>query len=186
MLRLASQQGVKALCKPLCKPLRNPLRNPPYARHVYTERAPFFGPPSYATIARRFLSQPNPLSYITKKRAREAIERKEFIDIHDIGPVDPKDYDVLLTDINDNILRADVAELVGIPYLEKATKDDANNVVTIGHGIIYGKTLRTIFPCVVSFQGKAHWVFFIVDSGSPLTFISSQVSIPTYRNNRCH
>jgi hypothetical protein len=182
MLRLPSQQGVKALCKPLRKLPRNPL----HARHVHIEQAPYSGPPSYTTIARRFSCQPNPLIYFTDKRAKEARERNKFIDIHDIGGVDPKDYDVLLTDINDNTLRSDVAEIVGIPYLDKATEGDANKVPEIGHGILYGQRLRTIFPCVVSFLDKAHWVFFIVDGGSPLTFISPQVSIPTYKNNGYH
>jgi hypothetical protein len=186
MLRLPSQQGVKALCKCLRNPPRNPLRNPLHARYVHIEQAPYSGPPSYTTIARRFSCQPNPLIYFTDKRAKEAKERNEFIDIHDIGPVDPKDYDVLLTDITDNMLRIDIAEIVGIPYLDKATEGDANKLVEIGHGILYGQRLRTIFPCVVTFLDKAHWVFFIVDGGSPLTFISSQVTIPTYKSNGYH
>lgn len=36
-------------------------------------------------------------------RDEEARERNEFIDIHDIGGVDPNTYDVLLSDINDNM-----------------------------------------------------------------------------------
>jgi hypothetical protein len=97
--------------------------------------------------------------------------------------VDPKDYDVLITDVNDNKLRTEVSELVGIPYLKEAIKDEANDKVKIGHGIIYGMKQRSIFPCIVSFQDKAHWVFFIVDSGSPLTYLSVQVSVPTCRKN---
>ena len=181
MLRLPCQQGVKALCKRLRNPLCNPLRNPVHARYVHIEQAPYSGPPSWATITRRFSSRPSPLIYFTNKRDEEARERNEFIDIHDMGGVDPNSYDVLLSDINDNMLRSDVAEIVGIPYLSKATKDDARKMVGIGHGIIYGETGRLIFPTPVSFLDKAYWVFFIVDTGSPLTFISSQVSIPTYK-----
>jgi hypothetical protein len=185
---------LKALCStlrnpphnPLCSPVRDPLCNllrNPHTRYVHIEHAPFSELPSYAAIAQRFSSRPNPLDYFASKRAKEAKERGEFIDIHDIGGVDPKDYDVLITDVNDNKLRTEISELVGIPYLKEATKDEANNKVKIGHGIIYGMKQRTIFPCIVSFQDKAHWVFFIVDSGSPLTYLSVQVSVPTYGKN---
>jgi hypothetical protein len=33
---------------------------------------------------------------------------------------------------------SEIAEFVGIPYLEEVTKDEANKVVEIGHGFIYG------------------------------------------------
>ncbi|KAF2182315.1 hypothetical protein K469DRAFT_752136 [Zopfia rhizophila CBS 207.26] len=158
------------LRSPLLDPLLDPLRNPLHARPAHTEQAPFSGPPSHATIARRFSSQPNPLTF-TEKRTKD---RGEFIDIHDIGGVEPEDYDVLITDIDNNTLRSEVAELIGIPYLKKATKEEANNVVEIGHGITYGRKFRIIFPCVVSFEDKAHWVFFIVDTGAPLTYLSAQ------------
>jgi hypothetical protein len=45
---------------------------------------------------------PNPISFFRQKAAKEAIERGQFVDIHDIGGVDPKDYDVLLSDMNNN------------------------------------------------------------------------------------
>jgi hypothetical protein len=49
-------------------------------------------------------------------------ERGEFVGIHDIGGVDPKNYDVLITDMNDEALRHEISELVGITYLQEATK----------------------------------------------------------------
>jgi len=153
-------------------------------RRIHIESIPFSGPPSYETLARRFSSSyPNPLVYFRKEKEKKAIEDGEFVDIHDVGGVDPKDYDVLITDMNENTLRNDVAKLAGIPFLQKATKDEANKQVEIGHGFIYGKKLGTIFPCILSFRDKAHWVFFIVDSGAPLTYISSTVSVPTYQWN---
>jgi hypothetical protein len=151
--------------------------------HVYTEQAPFSGSPSYATITQRFSSLPNPLTFFEKERAKEAIERGEFTDIHDAEVVDPKDYDVLVTDITDKKLRPEIAKLAGIAYLEKATKDDANKKVDIGYGFLYGSKFRPIFPCVLSFRDKAHWVFFLVDSGAPVTYLSSQASVATYRKN---
>lgn len=193
MLGLRNRQVLKALCSPPCNPphnlhcssLRDPrnlLRNP-HTRYVHNEHAPFSGHPSYATIARRFSSQPNPLDYFPSKKAKEAKERGKLIDIHDVGGVDPKDYDVLISDVDDDILRTDLSELMGIPYLKEATKDEANDKVDIGHCIIYGMKQRTIFPSIVSFQDKARWVFFILVPGSPLTYLSVQVSVSTYGKN---
>jgi hypothetical protein len=62
--------------------------------------------------------------------------------------VDKNDYDVLITDIDENTLRSGISQLVGIQYLEKATKDDANNTVKTGYGYLYGSKVRTIFLCV--------------------------------------
>jgi len=178
MLRLPRQQALKAL--------RSPLHNTLLIRHVHTKPVPFSGPPSYATINRRFSSEPNPIHFFTEKKAKEAIERGEFIDIHDIGGVDPEDHDVIITDMSDytsdNMLRTDIAELLGIPYLQKATKDEANKKIEIA-GIIYGTKFRMVFPCVVSFEDNARWVFFIVHTGAPLTYLSTHVNTSIYKEN---
>jgi len=133
MLGLPRQQALKALRSPLHNtlhypvrdPLRDPLRssifshfrNPLLIRHAHTKPVPFSGPPSYATINRRFSSEPNPIHFFADKKANEAIERGQFIDIHAIVPMDPEDYDVLMTDMSDNKLRTEIAELLGVPYL---------------------------------------------------------------------
>lgn len=187
MFRLPNRQTFKALHSPLRSPLRSPPRSPlRYPLRLSSSRViqvPFSGPPTYDTIARRFSSYPNLPAFFARKHQEEARDRGEFVDIHDIGGIDPKDFDVLITDINDEKLRSEIAEVVGIQYLAKATEADANTMVEIGRGYIFGRNVRTIFPCVVSHKGKAHWVFFIVDSGAPLTYLSVQVSAPTYRKN---
>ena len=76
-------------------------------------------------------------------------------------------------------MRHEVAEAVGIPYHAEATKEDANKELKIGDCIIYGRTLRTIFPAIVSYENRACWVFFIVDTGAPLTYLSAQVGAPS-------
>jgi len=38
---------------------------------------------------------------------KEAVERSEFVDIHDIGGVDPKIFD-LITDITDNTVTSEI------------------------------------------------------------------------------
>lgn len=73
--------------------------------------------------------------------------------------MDPEDYDVLISDIDDEKLRGEVAEIVGIRYHAKATTEDANKVVEIGDCFIYGRKFRTIFPAVVACGVQAHWVF---------------------------
>jgi hypothetical protein len=184
MLRLPSRQALKALRNPFRSPLPNPLRGPLQTRHLYTAPAPFSGPPSYATLTRRFSdSSPSPISFFGQKRAQEAIERGEFVDIHDIGGTDPKDYDVLITDMNHETLQSEISELVGIPYLKEATKDEADKVAREIRGFLYGRKLRPILPCVLSIDDKSRWVFFVVHSGSPLTYISSQVSVHQHRKN---
>ena len=122
-----SPQGLFAI--PSAAPFPNPLCGPFWTRHLHTEPAPFSGPPSYATLARRFsASSPNPISFFAQKAAKEAIERGEFVDIHDIGSVDLKDYDVLITDMNNDTLHSEISKLVDIPYLQEATKEEADKV----------------------------------------------------------
>jgi hypothetical protein len=42
--------------------------------------------------------------------------------------VDPKDSDVLITDIDNDTLRSEISKLAGIPYLKEATEDETDNV----------------------------------------------------------
>ena len=59
-------------------------------------------------------SHPNPVTFFAKKRAKGAKWCGELIDIHDVGAVDPRDYDVFFTDMDDTKLRAEVAEVTAI------------------------------------------------------------------------
>ena len=77
-----------------------------------------------------------------------------------------------MPDMNDAKLRTEISELIGIPYLQPATKDEADKIVT---GLIYGDKYRVIFPCVVGYKSKAYWIFFLLDLGAPVTYLSSQV-----------
>jgi hypothetical protein len=156
MFRLLRRQAVKAVRRPGLL-----FSSGTTARHVHSMQAPYSGPPSDDTISRRFSSsEVDPQAYFTRKLQEEAKQRGEYIDIHDVGGVDPKDYDVLITDVNDETLRTEVSQVVGIPYLAKATEADANEALKVGHGYIYGRKLRTTFPAIVGHKGKAHWVFF--------------------------
>ena len=61
-----------------------------------------------------------------------------------------------------------------MPCHAEATKEDANKELKIGDYIIYVRDIRTIFPAVVSYESRAHWVFFIVDTGAPLTYLRKE------------
>jgi hypothetical protein len=157
---------------------RHSYRYPsPSFRHVHTDEAPYSGPPSYETINRRFSSHPNPYSFFIRQSQQEAIDRGQFVDIHAIDGPDPNSYDVLIKDVDEKILRSDIAKIVGVPYLGEDTESDVNTKVEVGHGFIFGRNLRTIFPCTVGRGKMARWIFFIVDPGSPITYLSLQVCV---------
>jgi hypothetical protein len=182
MFRHLSRQALQALRHPLGRPLPSPLRGPLQARHIHDEPTPFSGPPSYATLAKRFSPlNPDPIRFFKMKETKEAIERGQFVDIHDICGVDPKDYDALITDVNNDTLHSEISKFVGIPFLEEATKDEADKVARDIHGFVYGEKFRMILPCVLNIEGKARWIFFMVDSGAPLTYISTHVSAHLHR-----
>jgi hypothetical protein len=141
MLRIPSRQALKA---PFRSSLPNPLRTPLQTRHLHNEPAPFSGPPSYATLARRFSpSSPGPIGVFRQKAAKEAIERGEFVDVHDIRGVDPKDFDVMIMEVDNGTLHSEISKLVDIPYLEEATRDEADKVPKEIRGFFYGQMLRT-------------------------------------------
>lgn len=120
------------------------------SRHVYNS------PPSYDMITRRFSPQVDSKAYINRKETKEC---GQYVDLHDIGGVDPMDYDVLISDINHEKLRGEISDIVGIKYHAEATKEDANKVVETGDCYIYGRKFRTIFPAVVDDGSQAYWVF---------------------------
>ena len=184
MLKLPSRQALKALRNPFRSPFPNPLRGPLQTRYLHDEFAPFSGPPSYATLAQRFsASNPCPVAFFRLKAAKEASERGQFVNHFDVGGIDPKDYDVVIADIDSNTLQSEISKIVDIPYLKEATKDEADKTPKDIHGFIYGRPFRMILPCVLSIRDKARWVFFIVDSGAPFTYISTQVNVHPHRKN---
>jgi hypothetical protein len=61
---------------------------------------------------------------------------RQNLDIHDISGVDPNDYDVLITDMNNDTLYSKVSKLMDIPYLKEATRDEADKVVIDVRGFL--------------------------------------------------
>jgi hypothetical protein len=184
MLRLPSRQVLKALRNPFRSPLHNPLYDPLQTRHLHNIPTPFSGSPSHATLAQRFsASNPNPIRFFAQKAAKGAIKHGEFVNIHDVGGVDPNNYDVLFTETDSDTRHSEISKLVGIPHLKEATKDEADNVADEIHGFLYSQNFRMILPCVLSIEDKALWVFFIVTTGAPLTYISTEVNVHPRRKN---
>lgn len=175
MFRSASRQIVKALPRSRILTSR-PVHTTPVPRPPSPVPRP--GPPGYDTVHQRLSSLPDPRAFFIGQRNEEAQSRGEYIDIHDISK-NPKDYDVLISDIDHKVLGTTISKDLGIPYLSKATEADAQQVVEVGEGYIHGSTFRAIAPFVVCYKGEARWVFFIVDSGAPMTYLSNQVIDPS-------
>src|SRR5947207_2763098 len=96
---------------------------------------------------------------------------------HEFDKKEFGDYDALT---QGTTLHTDISKLVGKKYLQKATDQEALEVPNKIHGFLYGYEKRPMFPCVVTIKRKAHWVFFLVDTESPHTFMSSEVSFHPY------
>lgn len=132
-----------------------------------------------------FPLNPTPVLYYQAIKDGEAIKRKEYVDIHDVGGLNPQDYDSLITDVDYSVLHEEISTLGGIPYLQEATKFDAVKKFKEATAMVFGPAHRIIFPAVVhnADKDKAHWVYFIVATGSPITYLSTQVNTPIYGNS---
>ncbi|KAG0640739.1 hypothetical protein HOY80DRAFT_1116354 [Tuber brumale] len=136
------------------------------------------GPRTNNNIA-RFLSasQVDEPVTCTPNPASEAHGVQQFVDIHDIGGFNPKDYDVIISDVGVSQLKHEIADVAGIPYHLPASEQEANAVVKVGNCFTYGSNLHTMFPAVVTNRsGKAFWVVFLVDTGAPKTYLSAETS----------
>ncbi|CUS14156.1 unnamed protein product [Tuber aestivum] len=136
------------------------------------------GPCTSGNITRFFsASQVDVPATCTHNPASEAKRVEEFVDIHDIGGFNPKDFDVLISDIGVNQLKHKIADIAGISYHQPASEQEANAVVRVGNCFIYGRNLRVMFPAAVTGRfGKAFWIVFLVDTGSPKTYLSAEAS----------
>ncbi|CUS14155.1 unnamed protein product [Tuber aestivum] len=111
------------------------------------------------------------------KAGQEASQRSQPVDTRDPHGPGCKDYDTLIPDIDVRKLKSRIAGVAGIPYHSPATREEADAVVKIGDCFLYGPNLRIFFPAILSSpEGKAHWVFFLVNSGTSRTYLSTQTS----------
>ncbi|KAG0131847.1 hypothetical protein HOY82DRAFT_669792 [Tuber indicum] len=131
----------------------------------------------YESVARRLAVRTIQRNFRAHQAGQEASHRGHPGDTHDRPGLDRKDYDILIPDIDVRKLKNGIADVAGIPYHSPATREEADAVVKIGDCFFYGPNLRIIFPAIVSSpEGKAHWVFFLVNTGSSLSYLSTQTS----------
>jgi len=180
MSTLISRQGFNALVNSFRRPPRPRNTTRLFSHRVGDTEVPISEPPSpsYGALARRFSSYPAPLNHHAVKSWQKAGNSGGYVDVHelcDISDIDPNKFDVLITDVNEKTLRTEVSKVFGIDYLAKATEEDAKRKVDVISGYLYGDGRRPMVPCVVSNADKAYWVHFIVDTGSPATFLSEKV-----------
>ena len=95
----------------------------------------------------------------------------------DPGPAqDPNLFDILLSDIDHHTLHnREVTNALGHQYLSHATAQDIKPKPVI-HGILYGPNLRPLITLATSINGKSHFLHYLFNTGSPYTYISSEVS----------
>lgn len=148
----------------------------PCHRPFSSQVAPRKQESGYDRLLKRISSHPNPQQLFNKKKQQEAIDSGTIIDIHDVGGPDPDSYDVLITDMTNEDLRLGLSEVLGINYLQRATATEAIEVPESIQGVAYGPKQRPIFPGVVTRGNLSYWVFFIVTTSAPLTYISKEVS----------
>ena len=94
----------------------------------------------------------------------------------DVAPADmPELFDILLSDINDNLLHNEISTALGSAYLSETPHLTSPHATV--DGIMFGKHNRVLFPMVVRLPRKSHSyvIHFLYDSGSPFTFLSQEV-----------
>ena len=83
----------------------------------------------------------------------------------------PTDFDLLLTDVHSNELHHEISNMLGSTYLNDAEKDDISEAT----GIVWGPHNRIFVATVVRMGNKLKHVHFLVDTGSPFTYICDEV-----------
>jgi hypothetical protein len=94
-----------------------------------------------------------------------------------LGPLDakqptPRKMDIMLQDVSAEDLRAGIAQELGVGYLQSAepvvlSKGSVRHV----SGILYGTNDRVMVALPVQKTAKCIHVIFVVDTGSPFTFL---------------
>lgn len=79
----------------------------------------------------------------------------------------PENYEVLITDIQDNDLKS-IGDRLGVHRLEETEKQYATFPV---QGIMRGISVRMFVPLVVGYKDTFIHVIFLIDTGSPNTYL---------------
>jgi len=101
----------------------------------------------------------------------------------DVAPTDMPDlYDILLSDIDEEVLHNEISTALRSAYLSE-TPHLTSPLATVD-GIMFSKHNHVLFPLVVRLPGKksrSYVMHFLYNSGSPFTFLSQEVyGVPTH------
>jgi hypothetical protein len=83
----------------------------------------------------------------------------------------PTDFDVLLTDVHSNELHHEISHMLNTTYLEDAGDNSSDEAL----GIVWGPHNRIFVATVVKMGDKLKHVHFLVDTGSPFTYVCDEV-----------
>src|SRR3954471_12079359 len=92
-----------------------------------------------------------------------------MIDIND--SYDPRNFDILLTDIDTEDVHESIPRKLNVEYLSDAPNELDGDIT----GIMYGPHFRLFCATTIRIKNKIKMVIFLVDTGSPTTFISEEV-----------
>lgn len=84
----------------------------------------------------------------------------------------PNKYDIMLSDITSDDVKGEVSKILGVVYLEETKqKEETLEEMT---GIVWGLNWRVFVSMPVQIAKKRKDVIFIVDTGSPATFLCQE------------
>lgn len=88
--------------------------------------------------------------------------------MEDTQYVPPEKQDILLTDVKEEDLRKSISVDLGVAFLSETDHSPTWPV----QGILFGPNYRPFISLQVMFKKKTLNVFFLVDTGSPHTYLS--------------
>ena len=94
--------------------------------------------------------------------------------------IDPKAFDVILSDVDHELLIGEVSNRLGVVYLSSPPESLAGTVgSSVTHGILFGLNCRPMVNMIIS--SKVHKrprnIIFLVDSGSPHIYLCEQAMV---------
>ncbi|CAB4400068.1 hypothetical protein RhiirA5_426376 [Rhizophagus irregularis] len=84
---------------------------------------------------------------------------------------DPRNFDILLTDIDAEDIHKIIPRKLNVKYLSEVPNELDGNIT----GIMYGIYLHLFCATTIRIKNKIKMVIFLVNIGSPTTFISGEV-----------
>lgn len=88
--------------------------------------------------------------------------------MEDLQYVPPKEQDLLLSDVREQDLKQSIAHELGIPFMSESSGEALLPI----EGILFGHNFRPFVCLHVRRKSISRNVFFLVDTGSPHTYLS--------------